>query len=65
MSLPLVITLIGPPGSGKGTQGALIAEKYNLNYIVAGNLIRGLAKMDTLLGDKVRINYNKGVPQPD
>lgn len=65
MSLPLIITLIGPPGSGKGTQGAVIAKKYNLNYIVAGNLIRGLAKMDTPLGDKVRINYNKGIPQPD
>lgn len=63
--LPLIITIIGPPGSGKGTQGALIAEKYNLNYIVAGNLIRNLYKMDTPLGERVRVNYNKGVPQPD
>ncbi len=65
MFSPIIITIIGPPGSGKGTQGALIAEKYNLNYIVAGNLVRNLYKMKTPLGDRVRVNYNKGVPQLD
>ncbi len=65
MAFPIIITIIGPPGSGKGTQGALIAGKYNLNYIIAGNLIRNLYKMDTPLGERVRVNYNKGVPQPD
>jgi len=65
MSLPLVLTIIGPPGSGKGTQGSLIAQKYDLNYIVAGSLVRGLAKLDTALGAKVRVNMRKGIPQPD
>lgn len=65
MALPLIVTLIGPPGSGKGTQGALIAQKYNLNYIVAGNLVRALCKVQTPLGERVRVNYNKGIPQPD
>jgi adenylate kinase len=65
MALPMIITVIGPPGSGKGTQGALIAQKYDLNYIVAGNLVRALYKMQTPLGEKVRVNYNKGIPQPD
>jgi adenylate kinase len=62
---PIIITIIGPPGSGKDTQGSLIAEKYNLNYIVAGSLVRGLAKLDTPLGAKVRANMDKGIPQPD
>lgn len=65
MSLPLIVTIIGPPGSGKGTQGALIAEKYGLNYIVAGNIIRKLRTLDTPLGKRVKENYDKGVPQPD
>jgi len=30
---PLVIIIIGPPGSGKGTQAELLAEKFNLHYI--------------------------------
>lgn len=65
MILPIIITIIGPPGSGKGTQGALIAEKYNLNYVVAGNIIRRLVALDTPLGESVRANYNKGILQPD
>lgn len=65
MPIPLVITIIGPPGSGKGTQGALIAEKYNLNHIVAGNIVRRLRTLDTELGRKVKYFNDKGVPQPD
>lgn len=62
---PIIITLIGPPGSGKGTQGRVIAQKYNLNYIVAGNIVRRLATLKTPLGEQVRINLTKGIPQPD
>lgn len=62
---PIIITIIGPPGSGKGTQGALIVKKYNLNYIVAGNIVRFLRTLDTPLGRRVKENYDKGVPQPD
>lgn len=65
MPLPLIITLIGPPGSGKGTQGRVIAQKYNLNYVVAGNIVRRLATLKTPLGEQVRINLTKGIPQPD
>lgn len=62
---PLAITIIGPPGSGKGTQGQLIAQKYNLNYIVAGNIVRRLMILNTPLGESVRAGYLKGIPQPD
>lgn len=62
---PLVVTIIGPPGSGKGTQGQLIAQRYSLNYVVAGNIIRRLMILSSPLGERVRANYLKGVPQPD
>lgn len=62
---PLVLVILGPPGSGKGTQSKVIVEKYNLNYIATGNLIRELRVLDTPLGKRVKENYDKGIPQPD
>lgn len=61
----LVLIIIGPPGSGKGTQGKLIAKKYGLNYIVCGDLVRELRAQNTPLGQKVKSFYDKGIPQPD
>ena len=34
------IIIIGPPGSGKTTQGLLISKKYNVNFIGTGDLVR-------------------------
>ncbi len=62
---PLVLVILGPPGSGKGTQSKVLVEKYNLNYVATGNLVRELRVLDTPLGKKVKINYDKGIPQPD
>ena len=36
----LNIALFGPPGAGKGTQSALLMEKYNLSYIATGDILR-------------------------
>lgn len=65
MSLPLILNIIGPPGSGKGTQSNAIVEKYGVNRISPGDLIRELRAQDTPLGQRVKVNYDKGVPQPD
>lgn len=40
------ILLLGPQGSGKGTQGEMIAEKFGLFYFESGNYLRELAKTD-------------------
>lgn len=38
-----IIVMIGPPGSGKGTQAKKIAAKYNYNHLSTGDLLRALA----------------------
>ena len=47
-----IILLIGPPGSGKGTQGKLLAEKLMLPHISTGDIFRKIAINNT---DKSRI----------
>ncbi len=38
-----IIIMIGPPGSGKGTQAKKIAAKYNYHHLSSGDLLRALA----------------------
>ncbi len=40
----MYIILIGPPGSGKGTQGRLIAQKMGLSHFSSGDFFRKIAK---------------------
>ncbi|MBI5076911.1 nucleoside monophosphate kinase [Candidatus Falkowbacteria bacterium] len=62
-----VIILLGPPGSGKGTQADLLKKKLGLDYISTGVLIRELLKKNSCdkLSQEIRKRYNAGVPQPD
>lgn len=43
------ILLIGPQGSGKGTQARLLAEKFNLFYFESGSFLRNLAKKNEVV----------------
>ena len=47
------VILIGPPGSGKGTQSERIAEKYCLCHISTGDLLRAAVKNATDLGNYI------------
>ncbi len=44
------ILLLGPPGAGKGTQGALLAERLGLPKFATGDLLRDAVKRGTPLG---------------
>ncbi|MFH1225880.1 MAG: nucleoside monophosphate kinase [bacterium] len=50
----------GPQGSGKGTQAELLAEKFNLNYAGAGQMLRQAAKQKTAFGRKVALATKQG-----
>jgi len=54
------IILLGPPGSGKGTQGDLIAQKYGFPKISTGDLLREAVQEETSLGKKAEAAMNRG-----
>ena len=56
----LNIALFGPPGAGKGTQSALLMEKYNLSYIATGDILRQEISKKTDLGLEAEKIISKG-----
>ena len=59
------ILIFGPNGSGKGTQGAIIKEKYGLDHIESGAIFREHIKGGTELGKKAKEYIDKGELVPD
>ncbi|MFZ4792673.1 MAG: adenylate kinase [Blastocatellia bacterium] len=55
-----IIVIIGQPGAGKGTQSRLISEKYSYPQISTGDLLRGIAKTDTPLGNELKSIMDTG-----
>ncbi|MFZ2193633.1 MAG: nucleoside monophosphate kinase [Candidatus Moraniibacteriota bacterium] len=47
------LIVLGPQGSGKGTQAKLLAEKYNLDHFDTGKALRQVSLLDTPLGKEV------------
>jgi adenylate kinase len=59
------VLLIGPPGSGKGTQGERLAERLGLEHIAAGDLLRAEVAAGTPLGRQVAEIMRTGELVPD
>lgn len=55
------IFLIGPQGSGKGTQAKILADKLNFFHWEMGGILRAVAKEDTELGKKTKALVDQGV----
>jgi len=63
MGLDLV--LLGPPGSGKGTQAARLPAQYHIPAIASGDILRAQVDAGTPLGQQVRSYLNRGELVPD
>ncbi|MGB3458059.1 MAG: adenylate kinase [Halobacteriota archaeon] len=59
------IVLFGPPGSGKGTQAKLLAERYGVPHISTGDILRGNLNNETKLGLEAKTYMDKGELVPD
>jgi adenylate kinase len=54
------LILIGPPGSGKGTQATRICERYRVPMISTGDILRAAVKAGTPLGQRVQSILSAG-----
>lgn len=61
----ITLILFGPPGSGKGTQAALLVEKYGLLHISTGDLFRYEMGNQTPLGMEAKRYMEQGQLVPD
>jgi len=59
------LILLGAQGSGKGTQGALLAARFGLALCASGELLREAISQGTPIGQQVRPYYDRGDLVPD
>lgn len=59
------IVFLGPPGSGKGTQAQILAQKIEAPQISSGDLLREAVKNNTPTGRKARVYMDAGELVPD
>ncbi len=59
------VLFIGPPGSGKGTQGRRIADRFHVVYLSSGEMLRAEVAAGTTLGRKVALDLANGDLVPD
>jgi adenylate kinase len=61
----LRVVLLAPPGAGKGTQGAIIANHFGVPHIATGDMLRSHIAHETSLGLAVRDTLARGDLVPD
>ena len=62
---PIRLLLLGAPGSGKGTQGERLAERYGARHVSTGELLRAQVETGTELGHKATPYMDRGDLVPD
>ena len=61
----MVVILLGPPGVGKGTQGALLGEATGARHVATGDLLRAARRDGTDLGRRAQDFMDRGELVPD
>lgn len=61
----MIVVLLGPPGSGKGTQGERVAAALGVPKISTGDVLRDAAKAGTPLGLEAKAYMDRGDLVPD
>lgn len=59
------LALLGPPGSGKGTQAQRICAAFDLAHLASGDLLRAEKASDSALGRQIRDYIDNGLLVPD
>ena len=59
------IIMLGSPGAGKGTQGKLLAKRFNIPQISTGDMLRSAIQAGTPLGQQVKEIMDSGQLVPD
>jgi adenylate kinase len=59
------LVLLGPPGSGKGTQGKALAEHFGITHVSSGDLLRENIENKTELGRRAATYMERGELVPD
>ncbi|MEY4962446.1 MAG: hypothetical protein RLZZ249_1143 [Actinomycetota bacterium] len=59
------LLMIGPPGAGKGTQAALLAQAFSIPAISTGDIFRFNVKNETELGKQAKAFMDRGEYVPD
>jgi adenylate kinase len=59
------LVLLGPPGAGKGTQATRLGERFGLQHLSSGDLLRSERAKGSALGQKVASYMDAGQLVPD